>query len=234
MRYELFGDKNANYLFVGAFGKKLINPIEQVQLPAASGQLMSFDNTNNGTVAGAEIEFSYGLKQLLKKAGSDKNPLKNISIGGNIAYIHSKIDVNDTTGFTTNAIRPLQGASPLLANVLIRYDKKIVKRLGENERKVTSFSTALSMTYTSKTLFAVGIQGIGDQYRFPTYQLNWTSSYELNKRLKISFICRNLLDTRFELYQQDMVNQGEWQLVNAYRRGIDFSFKLTYSMEKKK
>lgn len=230
LRYEIYADRSADYLVIGTFGKKLINPIEQVQLPSASGQIISFDNTKGGILGGAEVEF---VKSLAFLGKDKKSSWRNWSLVGNLAYTYSRIDVGDETGFTTNAVHPLQGASPLLANLMLRYKKQFVKTIGEEEENGLKISGAMSLSYTSKTLFALGIQGIGDQYLFPTYRLNYTQNFQFNEQFTLSLVLRNLLNTNIGLYQQDMVNVGEWQLVNTYKTGIDFQFKLTYAFKGK-
>ncbi len=94
--------------------------------------------------------------------------------------------------------------------------------------------SGLSFSYASKTLYVVGIQGIGDQYLFPTYHLNWTNRLSFSNDLAVSFTFRNLLNNKYQVMQQDMVNKGEWQVVNAYRKGIDFQCSLTYAFKVKK
>lgn len=234
LRYEFYTPRSSDMLIFGVFGKKLINPIEQVLLPAASGQIISFDNTNNGTVAGAEIEYAKNLSFLLKPEKRENSPLKNYSIAGNIAYIYSKIDVNDTTGFTTNSVRPLQGASPLLVNTTLKYETKISSETKSGDKKWIKIMSALSFSYSSKTLYVVGVQGIGDQYLFPTYLLNYTNQITFSNDFSIQLTCRNMLNNTYRIYQQDMVNKGEWQSVNSFKKGIDFQLLLSYSIKYKK
>lgn len=238
IRYEIYTPKSADMLIFGVFGKQLINPIEQVLRPSASGQIISFDNTKNGTVAGAEIEYAKSLVFLTSKSKRADSKLKNYYISGNVAYIYSRIDMNDTTGFTTNPIRPLQGASPYLANITFKYEKSFDKLIDPSNKdlgkKSTKIMSGLSFSYSSKTLYVVGIQGVGDQYLFPTYLLNWTNKITFNNDLAIAFTFRNLLNTRYQIFQVDMVNKGDWQSVNSFRKGVDFQFSLSYSILKAK
>lgn len=240
LRYEFYTRKSADMLIFGVFGKQLVNPIEQVQRPAASGQIISFDNTKNGTVAGAEIEYAKELTFLVSKEKRKDSRLKNYSIAGNFAYIYSRIDVDDTTGFTTSTIRPLQGASPYLANFTLKYERKFDKKPAvegsdeKEDRRWVKLMSGMSFSYASKTLYVVGIQGIGDQYLFPTYHLNWTNRLSFSNDLVISFTFRNLLNNKYQVMQQDMVNKGEWQTISAYRRGIDFQCSLSYAFKVRK
>ncbi|MCE3296119.1 MAG: TonB-dependent receptor [Crocinitomicaceae bacterium] len=240
LRYELYTRKSADMLIFGVFGKQLVNPIEQVQRPAASGQIISFDNTKNGTVAGAEIEYAKELTFLVSKEKRKESRLKNYSIAGNFAYIYSRIDVDDTTGFTTNSIRPLQGASPYLANFTLKYERKFDKKPKvegseeKEDRRWVKLMSGMSFSYASKTLYVVGIQGIGDQYLFPSYHLNWTNRLSFSNDMVIAFTFRNILNNKYQVMQQDMVNEGKWQTVSAYRKGIDFQCSLTYAFKVKK
>lgn len=229
LRYEIYSPKSADMISFGVFGKQLINPIEQVMRPSAGGQLISFANTNTGIVGGIEFEFAKNLAFLTKVDNREESILNQFSIAGNIAYIYSKISIDDTTGFTTSTERPLQGASPLMGNFSLKWENKIKQEITDIESRVIKLMAALTYSYTSKSLFAVGTQGMGDQYQFSSNNLNAVVGVSIN-RFSLGLTARNLTNNLYQIMQEDKVNIGEWQEVNAYKVGTTFSLNLTFKL----
>ena len=167
--------KNIMYS-VGIFYKLLNNPIERINLATASGQLQSFQNSNQAYVYGLEIEV--------------KKKWKNLCIDGNLIYMNSNIILNDedeASLILTNLERPLQGSTPFIFNTDISYGLKDI-----------NFSTTYN--YNHKTLFAAGIQGLGDIYQKPQHTLNLTIDYTYKKH-KFTIFGNNILSTPFILEQ---------------------------------
>ncbi|MFT5581695.1 MAG: hypothetical protein ACI9G9_000951, partial [Psychromonas sp.] len=230
LRYEYYTPKSADMVSIGVFGKQLINPIEQIMLPSASGQLLSFDNTDGGVVAGVEFEYAKNLSFLLSKEKRENSILKDFSLGGNVAYIYSQIVIDDNSGFTTNVRRPLQGASPFMTNVSLKYDKRISRTRGDVELDAMRLMTSVSFTHAGKSLFAVGTQGTGDQYQFENNLLNAVVTLDINRQWSMNLKAKNILNNTFRVMQEDVVNVGEYQKVNSYKLGTDFSFGVSYKV----
>lgn len=230
LRFEVYSGQSSDMVSIGAFGKVLIDPIEQIMLPSAGGQIISFANTNRGTVAGVELEYSKNLSFLVPAVDREKSALRNFAIAGNTAYMFSQIVVNDTTGFTTNPRRPLQGASPFVNNISLKFDKRIDRTRGEVAVDPMKIMVGLSHTYSAKSLFAVGTQGMGDQYQEAIHTLNAVVKLTLNNRWALSLKGNNLTNNTFKIVQEDMMNIGEYQEINSYRIGADISMGLTYKL----
>ena len=229
LRYEVYTPKSADMISFGVFGKILETPIEQIMRPSSGGQIISFDNTAGGIVSGAELEYAKNLSFLVKKDKREESFMKNFSVAGNVAYIYSQITINDQTGFTTNPKRPLQGASPFMFNISTKYDKVIRRQEGEVAKDPMNVMFALTYSYSGKSLFAVGTQGVGDQYQFQNNTLNAVAKLEMNRHWSVGLKGNNLTNNLFRVMQEDKVNKGEWQEVNSYRLGSNLSVSATYS-----
>jgi TonB-dependent receptor len=230
LRYEFYTPQSADMISIGVFGKQLITPIEQIMRPSAGGQIISFDNTDAGMVTGVEFEYAKNMSFLANKANRENTILKDFSVAGNLAYIYSQVVIKDTTGFTTNTIRPLQGASPIMANISLKYDKRIKRMKGDVELDAMKLMAAVSYTYSGKSLFAVGTQGSGDQYQFQNNMLNAVVKLDLNRAWSINLKATNIANNLFRVMQEDMVNVGDYQEVNSYRLGMNLSAGISYKV----
>lgn len=218
LRYEIYPN-HGELLSVTTFYKHLDNPIERSNLATASGRLQSFQNADKATVAGVELEAT----KKINITGNDSSFINKFSIGANFAYIYSRVtlgeDLTGTSTINTNNIRPLQGASPYLANVNLNWEDYL-----SNDRKA---SVSLSYNIFGRRLFAAGIQGIGDMYELPAGSLNLIASLDVSKRLKLGVSGLNLLNPRFNTIQETDAADIN---VNSYRSGFRVGFTLQYSV----
>lgn len=226
-RYERYG-KPGELFTIGTFYKYLDNPIEQTMLATASGQLMSFANANSAQVAGAEIEYLRSLAFLVRdSARRDTAFLSDINLGFNATYMYTsvKIDTSNSGAINTNASRPLEGASPYLIN----FDLSYMKTLGEEGARKT-YVAALSYNVFGPRLFAVGSNGIGDQYAMPVNSVNFVGKITFNDTYSFGIKAKNLLNPTINIVQQDQLNIGETMNVSQFKRGIDLSFSFSYNI----
>lgn len=215
LRYELYPGPG-ELLAVGAFGKVLNDPIEKVALATASGQLMSFRNTGQATLAGVEVELVRNIGHLL---GRDSSVWNAFSIGMNATYLYSRLEVGEQNAGTetgtvvlTNASRPLQGASPYLLNA----DLSWTRALG---RTLTLTATAAYNVFGAR-VFAAGANGLGDQYELPVHTLNLILRGDIGRRWQVNLNLRNLLDAPVRVEQE---TPNGTSLVNEYRTGVGIS-----------
>jgi len=161
IRYEHY-PKPGEMITAGVFYKYLDTPIEQTMKATASGQLMSFSNAFSATVGGIEIEFVRNIGSLFNsEEDSEATLINDLSVGFNTTYMFTRvnIDTTDLSTINTNAIRPLEGASPFLLNIDLRYNKKL-----ENKNELM---LAVAYNVFGKRLVTVGSNGIGDSYAQP-------------------------------------------------------------------
>lgn len=134
LRYERFG-KNGDMISLTGYFKYLDSPIERIQALQGGATLHSFRNADNGMAAGVEVEFR---KQLIK----------DLRLGANLSYMYTNVKLPEG-GAYTNKERPLQGASPILANADLTYSP----RFGE-ERQL---NLALLYNLQGSRIHAVGV-----------------------------------------------------------------------------
>ena len=227
-RYEYYPNPG-EMISAGVFYKYLQNPIEQTMRGTASGQLASFSNAKSGHVAGIEVEYMKNLGFLGK---SDSSFFNNLALGFNAAYMYTQvtIDTNDLGNISTNFRRPLEGASPFLVNLDLRYQKKFK---GNEELGISNKNLMVGIAYNvfGRRLVAVGGQGMGDQYALPVNTLNFVSKLTFDDRLTLGIKGSNLLNPHVRIFQEDMVNLGEQLEVSSFKRGINFSLSVAYTFK---
>ncbi|NOQ72402.1 MAG: TonB-dependent receptor plug domain-containing protein [Crocinitomix sp.] len=226
-RYERYG-KPGELFSVGAFYKYLDNPIEQTMRATASGQLMSFANANAANVAGVEIEYMRSLNFLvLDSARRDSSFLNDLNVGFNATYMYTsvQIDTTDSGAINTNAIRPLEGASPYLVN----FDLSYLTTKGEKGNEKT-YLAALSYNVFGPRLFAVGSNGIGDQYQRPINTLNFVGKVTFNDTYSFGLKAKNLLNPTIDIVQENQVDPSQPLNVSNFKRGIDLSLSFSYNI----
>lgn len=225
-RYEWYPSAG-DIISAGAFYKYLQSPIEKTMIATASGQLQSFSNAKSATVAGVEVEVSKNLGFFSKK---DSSAWNDFSVALNLAYMFTEVKI-DPTGSTinTNNNRPLEGASPFLANASLKYEKAFGGKK-KDEHKIT---TALSYNVFGRRLYAVGSNGIGDQYEAPVHLLNFVFRAEFSNKYAVGLNVGNILNATYRVQQEDRVDSGNWLEINSYKRGVDVSLSFSYKILQK-
>jgi outer membrane receptor protein involved in Fe transport len=118
VRYEVYPG-GENMISVGAFYKKIINPIE-FSLNTTQALIRTFEYANEdvATVGGLELEARKNLDFLGKIFKTDM--FKHMTLYANLAVIHSNVDYTGIDGKTYT--RQLQGQSPYVANISLFYE----------------------------------------------------------------------------------------------------------------
>ena len=206
LRYEHFG-KNGDMISLTAYFKYLDSPIERIQALQGGATLHSFQNADNGMAGGMEVEFR---KQLMK----------DLRLGANISYMYTNVKLPEG-GAYTNKERPLQGASPILANADLTYSP----RFGE-ERQL---NLALLYNLQGSRIHAVGVSKLGDIKQQTLHTLNFSAGYDINSHFSLKLQVNDLLN-RAVIFKQEVPSPGEEVEVERYKKGanleIGFSYKL--------
>ena len=228
-KYEHYG-KAGELISLGTFYKFLDNPIEQTMLATASGQLMSYANANLAHVAGAEIEILKSLEFLTR---NDSSFLNDIHLGFNATYMYTEVQIDTTDGgaINTNSRRPLEGASPFLINLDFSYRKSIGSIKKGNNKDILA---AVSYNVFGPRLYAVGSNGIGDQYELPVNTLNFVGKITFNRTYSIGIKAANILNPTINIVQEDQILPENRLNVSTFKRGIDFSISFAYNLPAKK
>ena len=187
LKYE-FSPSITEVISVGGFYKKFINPIEAIFVPGAGSagvRNFSFENAKSAFSTGAEIEIRKNLDYGIKG-------LRDITLVGNAAYIHSRIELGDKAKGQNNN-RPLMGQSPYVVNTGIYY---------LNEKIGLQVNALYNLI--GPRIVVVGSQGIPDIYEMPRNIIDFTISKIFNLS-KATTKIRQQLEIRFGL--QDLLNQ---------------------------
>jgi len=194
--------KNNEIISTSLFYKRIINPIEKVNVATASGRLETFQNSEASDVMGVELEI--------------KKKLGKFSLDFNTSLLRSKIlisnDLNSTV-VVTNLKRDLQGSTPLLANFDLFYEVNKDNNFG------------FTYNFIGSKLISVGIFGLGDIYQKPQNFLNFIYNKKI-KKADLSIRVNNILNTPFEFTQS--YDYGT-ETVNFYELGRDFSVSLRFN-----
>lgn len=196
LRYELFPGFGDMYS-LGVYYKYLESPIERVQEYSGS-VIQSFRNVNKGTVAGAEIEVR---KQLWK----------DLKMDFNASCIYTRIAL-PREGLYTDQTRALQGASPYLVNLDIRYAPKF------DDGSQLSLSSVYNLQ--GPRISSVGINGVGNVIEEAFHSLDFIVSYAPSDRMKIKLQAKNLLNPEHK-YTQKIKETGKKETVEYFRKGVD-------------
>ena len=204
--------------------KTFTNPIEVVSYNATSADNITPRNVDKATVLGVEFEVKKNLEFISEK-------LKNISIGSNVTFAKSEVEMSDIEfqsrtleardGQTVEKTRDFQGQAPFLINSFLGYT---------NRDK--GIDATLSYNVQGKSLAIVGIGRIPDVYDKAFHDLTIKLSKSLGgevKRHKISFNVRNMLNQkRQRIYSSFNAND---EIFSSYSEGRFFGLGYSYTFK---
>jgi hypothetical protein len=209
LRWEWFPSAN-EVVAVSAFFKYFDAPIERVVGNRAT-PFQTFRNAKSATNIGVEAELRKNLEFIAK-------PLRDLSIGANFAYIHSRVELppynpDDPLDASTSRVRPMEGQSPWVVNAYLGYD---------NDRSGTN----LRVLYNAfgKRIAFVGIMPLPDIYELPVHTVDLTLLQRLHKGLSLNFGVYNMLN-----WKQRFTQGGADNLTYQTRRGASFVMGLNYT-----
>jgi outer membrane receptor protein involved in Fe transport len=225
LKYELFPTSKEMFA-VGLFGKKMENPIERTFTSNAAGStIITYLNSDNAVLYGAEIEFIYDL-------GRINTTLSDFSLGFNTSLMSTKVEVKpfitnpdgtSSESIETHQSRDLQGASKWLINSDLKYQFDFDQ----------SWSNTVSLVYSvfGKRIYAVGTNGLDHIYELPVQQLDFVWSSKLSEHFDVKFSADNLIDParQFELGDNSTTPIIGNPLTRSYKKGRGFSLSLGYT-----
>ena len=166
----------AGILSLGAFDKEMSNYVVTRTL---NGQqylsypgIFSISTYLNVPAYARGIEGQYVQKFIWAPAA-----FRNFGIDSNVTYVDSQIDLFDNSGSPVKALLP--GTSRWTANASLFYEAN-----GLNLR--------VAAEYVGKNLFTVGGGQTTNNYEDKRLQVDFTSSYEVNRNLTVFFNAKNL------------------------------------------
>jgi outer membrane receptor protein involved in Fe transport len=201
LRWEWFVGAD-ELLAMSFFYKDISKPIERVQEPTSAGLRRFYINAASGEVLGFELE-------VRKHLGFIHSSLENLMLGANYTYTDSEVKLGpDITPIMTNSVRPMNGQSDNLANIVLDYTDP-------------DFGLTVKMlyNYVGRRLDVGAAYGLPDIYEESG---NWLD-FVAEKRLgtwNLRFTAKNLLDEDIEFTQG-----GE--TYRKYKEGISLSLGLS-------
>ncbi|MCB0593981.1 MAG: TonB-dependent receptor, partial [Phaeodactylibacter sp.] len=215
-RWEYFFERGEMISF-SLFYKNFSNPIELTINPQTGGGTPEFQyrNVDQAILYGAEFEARKDLSFI---------GLPSFSIGTNLAYINSEVDIPATElevirKFDPNAdsFRPLFGQSPYIANAFLNF-------LPESGKTKAS----LNFNVQGERLFLVSVGGTPDVYEQPFPSLNFRFTQEVASNVNVTLGVGNILDPEFKRTHQF---NGQEYLFRNYRNGRTISLSLSYKVQ---
>ncbi|MFD2940910.1 TonB-dependent receptor [Flavobacterium notoginsengisoli] len=218
IKWEMF-PKSEELLSVTAFGKYILDPINEVIIASASNDISWVNIGDTGYAYGIELEARKNIFDL------DEELTNKLSFGFNASFMktHQDIDrqkVIDETDLNinlTDSSSGFTGASDLILNTDLSYAK--------NWKNDAGIIATLSYNHYSDKLYAIGSQEKGNLVDKAMGSLDFVFKTKLNKKLGIDFGARNILNPEFKRVQE---NAGGDVLVFNYKKGVTFGLGMNY------
>ncbi|MHA4807311.1 TonB-dependent receptor domain-containing protein [Flavitalea flava] len=231
LRWEWFTGPG-EVMAISLFGKTVKNQLTKIFLNDSLGvsttytefnQVQFINDTEQGSVYGAELEFRKGLGRIAK-------PLKYFFIAANLMLAHSEINKNSSRltaarsiDRTSPAKSPLFEQPPYSLNFGLDYDNP---RLGS--------SAAVNFNRVGERLIQVNLTGEPDIYDQPASMLDLVFSQRVGRHWQFKGFAKNILDPAF---RQVYTNAGEHgQLYGhtytyrSYHRGAEIVVGVAYNV----
>lgn len=214
LRWEWF-IRPGEIFSVSLFYKYLKNPIELAFAEGAtrSNPIVNYVNVDRAEIYGVEFEARFRLDLI-------DEMLSDFSIGGNLSFVNSEVDIAETELAQRLAIDPnspktreLQGQSPFILNLDLSYNN-------------FNSGTTASLNYNTfgERLSRVSANVTPDVYEQPASQLDLILSQKLYGPLSLKFAVKNLLNSSYkEIYRF----KGEEYIYQEYKYGLSYGIGLS-------
>lgn len=211
LRAEWFFSGGDNFT-LSLFYKDIVDPIEQFEGGAADDNIRAeIHNGESAELYGLEVEF-------LKSLGDVASVLDPFFVQGNFTFMDQELVAGDNADAPTNPVRPLQGASDVVSNLVLGYDSPDGMH-----------SATIAYNSFSERLFFAGRNGASDSYEQPFHSLNLTYSFYPTDNFTVKLKASNLLDEDLEI-ERERTGSGGTEDVVVYNqeRGQDITLSVQY------
>ena len=215
LRYETYYD-DGQTIAISGFLKDLYNPIEIVAYSADEDNIQPI-NSGNARLMGVEFEARKKFEGVIS----------GLYANVNASYIHSEVTIvgdeyesrqnNLRQGENFSDKREMQGQAPYLVNFGLSY-----------KNKANKIDIGLFYNVQGPTLSIVGINNRPNIYSAPFNSLNLNVLCDINKKSKLTFSIKNILDEDRQMLTQSYGSVK--QIYSAYSPGKSFSFKWSYNI----
>ncbi|BDX39504.1 TonB-dependent receptor [Tenuifilaceae bacterium CYCD] len=213
LRYEYYPSSSETFSF-GVFYKDFKSTIESTYKPAGNRPTYTYNNANQATSLGVEVELRKSLESI--------ELLKDSYIVANAAYIYSKVIFPKGSIFED---REMQGQSPFLINTGIFYS---------NEKH--KINASVQYNVIGDRLVSIGKVNQNADQNIPNiiekqkHIVDLTVSKEFFNSVEFKFGIRNLLNQKTISYFPYLNGSGDNSLYLDNKRssdGISFTFGIT-------
>jgi TonB-dependent receptor-like protein/carboxypeptidase-like protein len=215
LKYEYFISPNEIASF-GLFYKRFMNPIEVVDNPSAQNAELTWQNMDQASVYGFEIDIRKKLNFI--------QFLRNIRMGVNFTYVYSEVSINSVeleliraTDPGAKDTRPMSGQSPYIINASLGYN---------NAEKGLDVNLVYNVAGPKLIINTKG--GTPDIYQKSTNSINLIATKTISNRWVLSFKATNLLNPD---NKQTYTYKGEEYISRQYTKGRVFEMGIKYSIK---
>ena len=217
IRYEFY-TRPGEIIAVSAYYKTFKDPIIRAFNPKATIPELSFVNVDKAEVLGAEFEFRKSLDFI--------SPfLHDFYFNTNLTLIHSRVDVPEKEIENSKNIdstyniesRPFQGQAPYIVNAILTYANT---KIGHE--------SSLSFNVSGPKLYSISLFATPDVYEAPVPFLNFKTTQNIGKYWQISFVMRNLLNSKVAKTQ---VYKGQTYFAETYQIGRTFGLGVSFKIK---
>jgi TonB-dependent receptor len=205
---------------MGIFYKSFKNPIESRILYTGSGWNYTFDNAEEASSYGLELDVRKRLHEFEKISGLKF--LSNLTFVINASLIRSQIATDSI--IEGESQRPLQGQSPYIINLGCFYND--VKH---------KFMASIMYNETGKRISTVGDINSPHVWEMPFKSFDITLEKGITKWVNIKFGVKNLLDDfvtfqQFQPYKDQGVDKTRIQINNRFKPGRQFKLGISVNL----
>lgn len=207
LRYEIFPDAG-ELISISLFYKHIDAPIEEVFIATNTNRMRTFQNAKNHAVNyGAEIEFRKNLGFIYKT-------LRYFSINGNLTFVNSNINLENTSTVATTKQRKMQGQSPYMLNLGLYYDN-------------INLGTSINLSYNriGDRISEVGLNGFQDIIECGNDFVDLTISQKILGKFELKFAINDILN-QDKKYIQTV--SGIETVVKQINTGTKYALSLSY------
>jgi outer membrane receptor for ferrienterochelin and colicin len=218
IRFETYPRVGETFSF-GAFYKYFNNPIEAKTIITTELPTFSYINANKAKNFGLELELRKSLRGITNSAFLD-----NFSVNANVSAIFSEVDLGETAAIVQDQIRPLQGQSPYIINLVLNYEEPKTNLIG-----------AISFNRFGNRIFSVGDRNFPTIYELSRSSLDATISKKFGS-FTYKLGVQNLLNTPYRLFEDSdrdekiNINNGDYP-VQVYSRGQLINLSVSFDLK---
>ena len=205
LRWEYFPSPG-EILAISFFAKSFKDPIEILVIPGATRPILQYENINEATNYGLELEARKSLAFLSTK-------LSQFNFGTNVTLTKSKMTLDGR-----DYSRPLSGQSPFIINSLLGYTSH-------------SGATSATLLYNAFGDRLVRLTTIDQKalYEQTRHQVDFTLSHKLWQTMTFKFGVKNLLNEDY-VVTQEQPQFGIEGVTEFHKIGRTVSMGVSYGL----